>query len=269
LHMLEDLGYYCIDNIPAGLLQTFVKYSVDADDPAFSKTAVGIDARNLPADISTVPDLFVRLRKLGIEHKIIFLHASEDELLTRYSETRRKHPLSRDGVSLRDALVAERELLEPISNEAHFIIDTTGQSIHELRDMVRLRVAGESSGKLALQINSFGFKNGVPGDADFVFDVRFLPNPYWDESLRSFTGRDTPVKKFFESQTEVPECISDIIVLLEKWLPFFENNNRSYLTIAIGCTGGQHRSVYVAEKLAEHFQGLFPRVSCRHSAIPP
>lgn len=268
LHMLEDLGFYCIDNIPAGLLQTFVKHTVDTDDPAFNKTAVGIDARNRPADISTVPALFARLRDLQIEHQVIFLHASEDELLTRYSETRRKHPLSRNGISLRDALTEERELLEPISREATLIINTTGLGVHELRDMVRLRVAGESSGKLSLQIGSFGFKNGLPGDADFVFDVRFLPNPYWDKNLRNFTGRDAPVKKFFDGQPEISERIREIADLLEKWLPFFEANNRSYLTVAIGCTGGQHRSVYVAEKLAEHFEHSHPRVSCRHSAIP-
>lgn len=269
LHMLEDLGFYCIDNIPAGLLHTFVKHTIDADDPVFDKTAVGIDARNRASDISRVPDLFARLRELEIEHTVIFLHAGEAELLTRYSETRRKHPLSRRGIGLREALVAERELLDPISREAHHTIDTGGMSVHDLRELVRSRVAKETSPKLTLQIGSFGFKNGVPTDADFVFDVRFLPNPYWDKNLRAFNGKDQPVVEFLQSQEMVAERIDDIIQLLEKWLPDFEANNRSYLTVAIGCTGGQHRSVYVADQLARYFSARYERVSCRHSALSP
>lgn len=265
--MLEDLGFYCIDNIPAGLLQTFVKHTIDADDPVFAKTAVGIDARNRAADIARVPDLFARLRELNIEHKVIFLHAGESELLTRYSETRRKHPLSRGGIGLREALITERELLDPISREAHHIIDTSGLSVHDLREIVRSRVALEASSKLTLQIGSFGFKNGVPSDADFVFDVRFLPNPYWDKKLRAYNGRDKPVIDYLKSQDKVAARVNDIIDLLEKWLPDFEANNRSYLTIAIGCTGGQHRSVYVADQLTEHFSKTYQRVSCRHSAL--
>ncbi len=267
LHMLEDLGFYCMDNIPAGLLQTVVKHTIDAEDPVFDKTAVGIDARNRATDISSVPALFARLRELNIEHKVIFLHAREAELLTRYSETRRKHPLSRGGIGLREALVAERELLDPVSREAHHIIDTTGTSVHDLREIVRSRVAGETSSKLTLQFQSFGFKNGMPSDADFVFDVRFLPNPYWDKKLREYTGKDTPVIEFLQSQEKVGERIQDIIDLLEKWLPDFEANNRSYLTVAVGCTGGQHRSVYVADRLTEYFAEKYDRVSCRHSAL--
>lgn len=267
LHMLEDLGFYCIDNIPSGLLQTFVKHTIDADDPVFDKTAVGIDARNRAEDISRVPALFARLRELKIEHKVIFLHAGEAELLTRYSETRRKHPLSRGGIGLREALVLERELLDPISREAHHIIDTTGISVHDLREIVRSRVASDTTSKLTLQFQSFGFKNGVPSDADFVFDVRFLPNPYWDKKLRSYTGKDAPVIEFLGSQEKVAERIQDIIDLLEKWLPDFEANNRSYLTVAVGCTGGQHRSVYVADRLTEYFTEKYERVSCRHSAL--
>lgn len=267
LHMLEDLGFYCMDNIPAGLLQTFVKHTIDAEDPVFEKTAVGIDARNRASDISRVPDLFARLRELNIAHTVIFLHADRGELLTRYSETRRKHPLSRRGIGLREALDAERELLDPISREAHHTIDTSGMSVHDLRELVRSRVAEESSSKLTLQVGSFGFKNGVPADADFVFDVRFLPNPYWDKHLRAYNGKDKPVIDFLKSQDTVGERIDDIIQLLEKWLPDFEANNRSYLTVAIGCTGGQHRSVYVADRLAEYFSSKYDRVSCRHSAL--
>lgn len=267
LHMLEDLGFYCIDNIPAGLLHTFVKHTVKSEDPVFNRTAVGIDARNRLTDVSKIPELFARLRELKIEHKVVFLHADESELLTRYSETRRKHPLSRDGMGLREALVAERELMDPISREAHYIIDTTDVSVHDLRELVRIRVANEHTSKLTLQVVSFGFKNGVPGDADFVFDVRFLPNPYWDKNLRAYTGKDKPVIDFFDAQAKVGERISDIIGLLEGWLPDFEANNRSYLTVAIGCTGGQHRSVYVANKLAQHFSEKYGRISCRHSAL--
>lgn len=269
LQMLEDLGYYCIDNIPAGLLRTFVSHAVDADDPVFVKTAIGIDARNRPADIAVVPELFEQLRRSGIAFEVIFLHADVDVLFNRYRNTRRKHPLSHGGMSLPDAITQETELLDAVSRDADYIIDSSSTSVHELRELIRARVAREDDEThgMALQIESFGFKNGMPDDADFVFDVRCLPNPHWEQSLREMSGLDEPVIRYLDSQEDAIAMFNDIVDLLTRWLPKFAANDRSYLTIAIGCTGGQHRSVYMANKLAKHFSALYPNVDCRHTAL--
>lgn len=267
LHMLEDLGYYCIDNIPARLLQTFVAHTLDADDPSFELTAVGVDARNRPADIEQIPALFDRMRAKGIDFEVLFLHADEGVLLKRYSETRRKHPLSGGETSLIEAIKRERKLLEPLSVEAQLVIDTTRSSIHELREVIRERVARKEAHSVSLQFESFGFKAGVPAGADFVFDVRCLPNPYWEPGLREFDGRDATISEYLSAQPEVNEMFTDIVALLEKWIPRFERGNRSYLTVAIGCTGGRHRSVYLAERLAAHFAKGYPQVLCHHNQL--
>ena len=269
LQMLEDLNYYCIDNIPAGLLRTFVAHAVDAEDPAFDRTAIGIDARNRSADILAVPALFQKLRSLSIAFEVIYLHADLDVLLSRYRESRRKHPLTRSGKSLPDAIAEEKALLDPIAREADYVIDSSQTSVHDLRDLIRARVAhGDSDPRaMALQFESFGFKNGMPGDADFVFDVRCLPNPYWEQHLRPLTGRDQPVIEYLDAQSDVNEMCNDIIAFLERWLPRFAANNRSYLTVAIGCTGGQHRSVHMANRLARYFSTIYPNVACRHTSV--
>lgn len=269
LQMLEDSGYYCIDNIPAGLLKQFVHHATDADDPVFIKTAIGIDARNRRADIASVPDLFSKIREQNIKLEVIYLHAETDVLLHRYRQTNRRHPLSGGGASLEDAIRAEKIILEPISRSADYIIDSSNTSVHELRELIRARVDREQSNppRMALQIESFGYKNGMPDDADFVFDVRCLPNPYWDKALRSQNGRDTPVINYLEQQPDVHAMFDAIVTFLTPWLSKFTANNRSYLTVAIGCTGGQHRSVYMADRLSRHFSESHSNTVCRHTAL--
>jgi UPF0042 nucleotide-binding protein len=267
LHMLEDLDFYCIDNIPAPLLTSVISEIIATCDSAYDRTAVGVDARNRPADIDRVPQLVEKLRTDGIHCEVLFLHADDDILLKRYSETRRKHPLSGRKLSLREAIARERQLLAPIRDTADLIIDTTRTSVHELRDAVRSRIEQRAEGKLSLLFESFGYKHGIPSDADFVFDVRCLPNPYWDLALRPWSGKDGPVVDFLSQQADVRRMLADITALLEAWIPAFKQSNRSYLTIAIGCTGGQHRSVYIAEELARHFSASYDHVLTRHTEL--
>ena len=190
LHMLEDAGFYCVDNIPAALLKPFISHTLRDNEAQYSRAAVGVDARNAAAEIETVPPLIDELKKSGIQCEIVFLLANDDELLRRFAETRRKHPISTDHVSLKEAIAIERRLLEPILNAADLVIDTSRMGVHDLRELISQRVEKRSAGRLSLLVESFGFKNGIPGDADFVFDARSLPNPYWDPSLRALTGRD-------------------------------------------------------------------------------
>jgi len=266
--MLEDLGFYCIDNIPAALLKPFISHTVRGQEPAYERTAVGLDARNTPVEIATVPHLIQELRRSGIHCEVLFLVASEDELLRRFSETRRMHPMSRDQLDLREAMAQERELLEPIMNAADLVIDTSRMGVHALRDIINQRVEQRTAGRLSLTFESFGFKHGLPGDADFVFDARSLPNPYWEPNLRPLTGRDPEVIRFLEEQTSVRELIADIAAFIERRIPEYQVSNRGYLTVAVGCTGGQHRSVYIVDRLTERFAERFPYVSSRHSSLP-
>ena len=250
LNALEDAGHYCIDNIPIALLQSFVDETLPQQDPAFSHVALCADARNA-ADIPRLPSLVQQMRKAGIACEVIFLQADEDVLLSRFSETRRKHPLTTDQVSLTEALEQESRLLEPIVDIADLVVDTSAMNVHQLRDLIGNRVASRAEGKLSILLESFGFKHGLPADADFVFDVRCLPNPYWEPALRSLTGRDRPVREFLENQPQVQAMVDDITVFLQRWIPRYKETQRAYLTVAIGCTGGQHRSVHVAEAVAE------------------
>ena len=204
LHMLEDAGFYCVDNIPAALLKPFISHTLRNNEAQYSRAAVGVDARNAAAEIETVPPLIEELKKSGIQCEIVFLLANDDELLRRFAETRRKHPISTDHVSLKEAIAIERRLLEPILNAADLVIDTSRMGVHDLRELISQRVEKRSAGRLSLLVESFGFKNGIPGDADFVFDARSLPNPYWDPSLRALTGRDPDVIRFLEAQRSVP-----------------------------------------------------------------
>jgi UPF0042 nucleotide-binding protein len=264
LNMLEDLDYYCVDNIPAGLLPGFIAYTVRTSEPAYRLTAVGVDARNRPEDLAAVPRLVAELRRSGIGCEVLFLRADNESLLKRFSETRRRHPLSRDGIGLQEALEQEQRLLEPVAGAADLTIDTSRLSVHELREMVRARVAERPVTGPSLLFESFAYRHGVPDDADFVFDARAMPNPYWDPALRSHTGRDPAVVQFLDGQEEVSRFLADLTGFLERWLPALVRSNRSYLTIAVGCTGGQHRSVYLAEKLAAHFNGRFGQTLIRH-----
>ena len=250
LNALEDAGHYCIDNIPIALLQSFVDETLPQQDPAFSHVALCADARNA-ADIPRLPVLVQEMRKAGIACEVIFLQADDDVLLSRFSETRRKHPLTTDQVSLTEALEQESRLLEPIVDIADLVVDTSAMNVHQLRDLIGNRVASRAEGKLSILLESFGFKHGLPADADFVFDVRCLPNPYWEPALRALTGRDRPVREFLENQSQVQAMVDDITAFLQRWIPRYKETQRAYLTVAIGCTGGQHRSVHVAEAVAE------------------
>ena len=265
--MLEDLGFYCIDNIPAALLKPFISHTVRTTEPTYERTAVGLDARNTPAEIAIVPRLIEELNRSGIQCEVLFLVASEEELLRRFAETRRKHPMSRENVDLREAMAMERRLLEPIAYVADLVIDTSRMSVHELRDVIHLRVEQRKVGRLSISFESFGFKHGLPGDADFVFDARSLPNPYWEPSLRNLTGRDPEVIRFLEAQPGVEVLLQDIIRFIEARIPEYQASNRGYLTVAVGCTGGQHRSVYIVDRLARHFSAHHPNVTTRHSCL--
>jgi UPF0042 nucleotide-binding protein len=267
LHMLEDLGFYCIDNIPAALLKAFISHTVRAPERTYDRTAIGLDARNTAAEIASIPRLIDELKRGGIQCEVLFLVASEDELLRRFSETRRKHPMSRDNLDLREAMAREREILEPIVYAADLVIDTSRMGVHELREIVHQRLEQRSEGRLSITFESFGFKHGIPGDADFVFDARSIPNPYWEPTLRKLTGRDAEVVKFLEAQEGAGRLIEDIARFIDARVPEYQANNRGYLTVAVGCTGGQHRSVYIVDRLAERFSKRFSNVSTRHSAL--
>ncbi|GAA0788136.1 RNase adapter RapZ [Marinobacterium sediminicola] len=267
LQALEDVGFYCIDNLPALLLPELIRLMLAETHPA-QAIAVSIDARNLPSNLKQFPDVMQQLRQYpGLSSETLFLDAGEATLLRRYNATRRRHPLTDQDQSLQQAIRTERELLEPIANLADLRIDTTRLSLYELRDEVKLRVAGRSEQTLSLQFKSFGFKHGVPLDVDFTFDVRSLPNPYWVPDLRRFTGRDQEVIDFLSQSDEVAEMVDDIRTFVHKWLPRFRANNRSYITIGIGCTGGQHRSVYVTEQLAGYFRAHMDNVQVLHREL--
>jgi UPF0042 nucleotide-binding protein len=267
LHTLEDIGYYCTDNLPAGLLDAYALEFSRPGAARMKKVAVGIDARNNPDQISRFPAVIEDCRNRGINCRIIFLQADEQAILKRFSETRRKHPLTGPGITLADAVREERRLLAPISANADIFIDTSLTNVHQLRDLVRDCIgAGEIPG-LSLVLRSFGYKHGVPADADIVFDSRCLPNPYWEPALRNLTGRDSAVIEFLDAAPAVHELYADIENFLLKWIPRFEANNRSYLGIAIGCTGGQHRSVYLVERIAVSLRNRFENIIIRHREL--
>ena len=266
LHTLEDLGYYCIDNLPAGLLNALATELNAAGNPV-AEAAVGIDARNLPQALTHVTDTLSDLKTRQIDSEILFLTCETDILIKRFSETRRRHPLSDDGRSLADAIEHEKQLLEPISLSADLFIDTSQTTLHQLRDLIRQRVVRRDDYSLSLLFQSFGFKHGIPIDADFVFDARCLPNPHWQPELRRLTGREQAVIDYLEGESQVEDMYTALCTYFDEWIPAFEADNRSYLTIAIGCTGGQHRSVYLAERLARHFAGRYPNVTTRHREL--
>lgn len=268
LQLLEDSGFICIDNLPVNLLTTLITEVSEAPNSSAMKFAVGIDARNVGGDLSRFPEILEwAQQKQNARFTVVYLDASDQVLIKRFSETRRKHPLSNKTTGLREAIRTENTILDPVARVSDITIDTSNLTLHELRTAVKKKVAGAEGQGVALMFESFGFKYGVPVDADFVFDVRSLPNPYWQPELRAHTGLQTPVMDFLGSQPQVTSMYEDIVQFLEKWIPSFEQNNRSYLTIAIGCTGGMHRSVYLADKLSTHFQKLYPNVQTRHRQL--
>ena len=268
LHMLEDLGFYCIDNIPAALLKPFISYTVRSPEPTYERTAIGLDARNTAAEVASVPQLIDELKRSGLQVEVVFLIAGEDELLRRFAETRRRHPLSSASVGLREAMALERGLLEPVVSAADLVIDTSRMGVHALREIMHQRIEQRAADRLSITFESFGFKDGIPGDADFVFDARALPNPYWEPGLRNLTGRDPEVQRFLETHSDVGKLIADIARFVRARVPEHQASNRGYLTVAVGCTGGQHRSVYIVERLTEDFGAEFPNVTARHSGLP-
>jgi RNase adapter protein RapZ len=267
LHVLEDIGYYCVDNLPASMLGTLTESVSNDLHPEFQEVAVSIDARNISEDLEKFPHIFENLDSNKIERQIIFLDADDNTLLKRFSETRRRHPLTSEKLGLLEAIKKEKLLLAPIISLSNLTIDTSSLSLHQLRDIVKNRVTGKAGTGLSVQFQSFGFKHGVPVDADMVFDVRCLPNPYWVVQLRSLNGLDKEVADYLDSQHEVQDMFTDIKDFLTRWLPKFEASNRSYITIAIGCTGGQHRSVYLCEKLKLEFNTTGYNVQVRHKEI--
>jgi UPF0042 nucleotide-binding protein len=267
LHVLEDLGYYCIDNIPAALLKSAVQEVHSGVGRTSELLAVGVDARNRPKDLEALPGLIDDLRNQGVRTDVVFLHSSDEILLQRYSESRRRHPMAEYGSELRKAISAEREVLAHVNNAADLVIDTSRTSVYELADVIRERVDRRKSETLSVLIESFGFKHRIPADADFVFDMRCLPNPYWNTDLREMTGLDQDVIDFLDSQQNFSAMFEDIVSFLNRWIPRFEEAHRGYLTVAIGCTGGQHRSVHMAEKLAAELRNNHEPVLTRHNNL--
>jgi UPF0042 nucleotide-binding protein len=267
LDTLEDGGYYCTDNLPVSLLQDFAKLLFGSEKPAFQYAAVGIDARNEPDAFKQFDEVMEKLRQMDINCEVIFLRASQQSLLKRFSETRRKHPLSDENTSLEEAIDEETKRLAPIANHADIQIDTTQTNVHQLRKQIRDRIEFESKQALSLQVQSFGYKHGLPVDVDFVFDARCLPNPYWEPSIREFTGKDSAVIEFLDNSSSVQRYLTDMHQFISNWLPHFANGTRNYLSIAIGCTGGQHRSVYLTEQLAKLLASDDINIIVRHREL--
>ena len=259
LRVLEDLGYYCVDNIPVNLLPSLVRSVSDNYD----KIAVSIDVRNLPKEQQEFNDILEYLP--GFANPTLFYLDSDDQtLIKRFSETRRLHPLSIDSLPLDLAIKQEKTLLDVLITRADFMIDTTDLSVHQLAESIREKILGKKDKKLIITFMSFGFKHGIPKEADYVFDARFLPNPHWEPDLKPLTGLDQPVKDYLASHNIVQKFTWQIQTFVQTWLPHLERNNRSYLTIAIGCTGGQHRSVYLAQTIGESFSKTHANVKIRH-----
>lgn len=259
LRVLEDLGYYCVDNIPVNLLPALTHTVINEYD----KVAVSLDVRNLPDDPNDASEIIDYLPN-AVELSILYLDANDDDLIRRFSETRRLHPLIKQHIALDQAIALEKKLLEPVSSRADLYINTSKLSPHQLADLVRERILGKKTGAMVLVFESFGYKHGIPADADFVFDARFLPNPFWEKSLKNSTGLDENVKDFLASQPIVTKFVWQINSFMMTWLPHLERNNRTYVTIAIGCTGGKHRSVYIAELLANNFRKEREDIQTRH-----
>lgn len=263
LNALEDLGYYCIDNIPVTLLPSLLaQFSNKHTD-----IAVSVDARNAHDELSQFSAVMDGIDHNQVHSTIVFLDADDTTLLKRFSETRRRHPLTKQGIALADAIAKERSLLDDVISRSDHLIDTSKLTPHQLKELIRVRLLNLEDNHLTLQFESFGFKHGVPSDADFVFDARCLPNPYWDPELRPLVGTDQPIIDFLSEDNMVLEYIWQLQVFLQTWIPRFATSNRSYITVAIGCTGGQHRSVYITEQLAQHFAERYNNIHIKHREL--
>ncbi len=264
LHTLEDSGYYCIDNLPLGMLPELVNNMTSSTHQPYDRVAIAIDARSRVDSSDRFDEIMRQIGKHELQLKVLFLTCDTSRLLKRFSETRRKHPLSRAGLPLADAIQQEKDLLEDIHDKADLAIDSSSMNVHELRQMIIHRLMSQSSTGMDILIQSFGFKNGVPADTDFVFDVRCLPNPHWEEGLRPLSGQDREVVTYLEKYAEVEEMFNSIYHFLDDWIPRFEMENRGYMAISIGCTGGKHRSVYLVERIAAEFKKQRGKLSIRH-----
>lgn len=262
LRTLEDMNFYCVDNLPIILLPKLINILSTKK----TSIAISVDIRNIPDNI----EIFKKTLKntsIVFSIKLLFLDADRKTLIKRYNYTRRLHPLSKNNLSLEHAIDKENKLLELLRSKADLIINTNNMSVHELSKILKKLLLNNKNNKLIMIFESFGFKYGIPINADYVFDVRFLPNPYWNPKLRSMTGLDKPVSKFLKKHTEVHQFIYKTSNYLELWLPMLESNNRSYLTIAIGCTGGKHRSVYITDKIANYFRLKGKNVQIHHRIL--
>ncbi|MEE9101415.1 MULTISPECIES: RNase adapter RapZ [Pseudomonas] len=264
LNVLEDNGFYCIDNLPASLLPDLAQRALLHTELLHPQVAVSIDARNLPSQLQRFPELLQEARDKHIQCDVLYLDADDETLLKRFSETRRRHPLTTDSRSLAEAIADEAHLLAPIADLADLKLNTTHLNLYQLRDVLKLRLLNKPELGTAFLVESFGFKRGMPVDADLVFDVRCLPNPYWKPELREHTGLDADVQEYLAAQPDVEEMYQDILGYLNKWLPRFAASNRAYVTIAIGCTGGQHRSTYLAERIGKALKETLTNVQIRH-----
>ncbi|MBU2885438.1 RNase adapter RapZ [Gilvimarinus agarilyticus] len=267
LNALEDAGYNCIDNLPVSLLPaliTQIQLHKDADNQNF---AIGIDIRDAWQDLEIFPSMVGHHKDAHLPFTVVFLDAETKKIVQRFSETRRKHPLSDKHRHLTAAIETEHQLLEPMRDAADLVINTTDLNLHQLRELIKSRIAEPHSDGMAVLFESFGFKHGPPNNADIVFDARCLPNPHWKQSLRSQTGRDVDVIDFLDSEPLVQDMLQDITHFLGRWWQHYQANNRSYITVAIGCTGGQHRSVYLCDKLQQQFSGELDNVQVRHREL--
>ena len=265
LRTLEDLGYYCVDNLPAALMPAFVQ-ALSHSTVGHRKLAVGVDVRNRAENLNRLPQILAELARSDIGYRLVFLDTRDDVLIKRYSETRRRHPLSGEGLALAEAIATERRLLRPMVSIADRVVDTSDLNVHQLRRLI-INEMGLAAGGLTLLFESFAYRRGVPTDADFVFDARCLPNPHWDSRLRPLSGKDGPVREWLEAKPDVISFRDDLAKFLDTWLPRFEAEGRSYVTICIGCTGGRHRSVYLAEQLADHYRATHRQVLSYHREL--
>lgn len=266
LHTLEDEGYYCVDNLPTSMLVDLAR-KMTADPISYDRVAVGVDARGEIEYLNLFESVITQVRSLGVETTVLFLDAHTDVLITRFSETRRKHPLSKHGAPLGAAIDTERSILGLIEQTSDVAIDTTNLNLHQLREVIRSRVIGNNRTPMNVLLQSFGFKHGSPHGTDFIFDVRCLPNPYWSPHLRPMTGLDKPVADFLHEQELVGKMIDHISNFFLTWTSVFEGENRSYLTVSIGCTGGRHRSVFVTERVMEKLCKKIDHISVKHREI--
>ena len=255
VNALEDMGYYCVDNIPPTLLPTFIELCKNSEKE-ISKVALGIDIRER-VSFDSAPSVIREFKEKGYPVDMIFLESSDSTLLKRYKETRRKHPLSNDG-NISEGISKERKMLEELKELSNYTIDTSELNVHQLSEIIKNKFKEEGSQNILLNIISFGFKHGIPNDADMIFDVRFLPNPHFVESLKNLNGTDKEVLDYIMEKEQSIEFIEKMTEFLDYLIPNYEKEGKAYLTIAIGCTGGKHRSVAITDKVAEHFKDLSP-----------